>query len=853
MPFKSEKQRRFLWAEHPEIAKRWAHKYPESNKDLPMYASDKDDKSTAKEKTAQINISGLVRRLAIDSNFTVPSILDPETDPNVKIADSKQEKVDIPRSEKPTYAGEERAKGMISSSIDTGKNVNESCGENAINTLLQKISVVLSPAIEQTMENLEAEREGRVPRRVGKNRGLKQYPVATPQIPLPLGMQMASQPQQSKQSQPASPTPVGAGQSTATTDPIKFHSGLSMSGVINGNASLSAPNTVNTKISAAGEQSSSLLEAPPAWLRSLMGAGLFGRMGIRGGMLAGGLAGAGHGMFADPGEYIDDKGHRQKRTRLQKVVLDSLSGIGIGGLGGGVLGAAGGATVPLWPNKKEAAAGDFIQSWLMGMDHIEPDNMADILAEERVKSAVEKWADVVYAGNDAQVIKEHDEREKAIADWEKKWNMKWEDYVPSWERNKKPRVKKSASTPAWQRAAGKNDEGGLNAKGRASYNRETGGNLKAPVTEKNPKGERNKRQNSFCSRMCGMKRVNTGAKTKSDPDSRINKALRKWNCKCSAAENFGKEAAKRAITVAHNKTAVAGGARAIAHAAEGEGVDPTVAALAGLATLGGLYGVYHGGKKLLAPVARRLSVSTLPDDEINAVALPTNPKQPDQRYTFAERYRQPSLLGGLFIDSDEDAIANAITQVAKKNPSVLQRLEAQSASPADLDRVGKTLVTKYPHRYRLPEKAAAKRVLNLSPSWGGQKWQLGEWGLNPQVGYRYLGGVVPTPDIALRLGGPIGGTAVGLAPFPYIETDWGRPSGRQANKETRSLYKWIGDGFKDRPTAAAHALASVPEEGTADDYEAAMRSSGVGYSSKELKRLAERMAKMGPLRLPVEE
>jgi hypothetical protein len=97
---------------------------------------------------------------------------------------------------------------------------------------------------------------------------------------------------------------------------------------------------------------------------------------------------------------------------------------------------------------------------------------------------------------------------------------------------------KSAGTPAWQRSAGKNEEGGLNAKGRASYNNATGGNLKAPVTESNPKGERDKRQNSFCSRMCGMKRVNTGAKTKKDPDSRINKSLRKWNCKCSAATLF---------------------------------------------------------------------------------------------------------------------------------------------------------------------------------------------------------------------------------------------------------------------------------------------------------------------------
>jgi hypothetical protein len=37
-----------------------------------------------------------------------------------------------------------------------------------------------------------------------------------------------------------------------------------------------------------------------------------------------------------------------------------------------------------------------------------------------------------------------------------------------------------AKTAAWQRKEGKNPKGGLNAKGRASYNRETGGNLKAP-------------------------------------------------------------------------------------------------------------------------------------------------------------------------------------------------------------------------------------------------------------------------------------------------------------------------------------------------------------------------------------
>ena len=41
-----------------------------------------------------------------------------------------------------------------------------------------------------------------------------------------------------------------------------------------------------------------------------------------------------------------------------------------------------------------------------------------------------------------------------------------------------------------------------------------------------------------------MKRVNTGDKTKSDPDSRINKSLRKWNCKCSSAMEFGAKLAE---------------------------------------------------------------------------------------------------------------------------------------------------------------------------------------------------------------------------------------------------------------------------------------------------------------------
>ena len=82
---------------------------------------------------------------------------------------------------------------------------------------------------------------------------------------------------------------------------------------------------------------------------------------------------------------------------------------------------------------------------------------------------------------------------------------------------------------AWTRKEGKNPEGGLNAKGRASYSK---GTLKPPVSAKqaarSPKAA--DRRKSFCSRMMGMKRKLTSAKTARDPNSRINKSLRKWDC-----------------------------------------------------------------------------------------------------------------------------------------------------------------------------------------------------------------------------------------------------------------------------------------------------------------------------------
>jgi len=88
---------------------------------------------------------------------------------------------------------------------------------------------------------------------------------------------------------------------------------------------------------------------------------------------------------------------------------------------------------------------------------------------------------------------------------------------------------------AWQRSAGKNPEGGLNRKGIASYRKENpGSKLSMAVTTKpsklKPGSKAANRRKSFCARMSGMKKRLTSAKTANDPDSRINKSLRKWNC-----------------------------------------------------------------------------------------------------------------------------------------------------------------------------------------------------------------------------------------------------------------------------------------------------------------------------------
>jgi hypothetical protein len=86
-----------------------------------------------------------------------------------------------------------------------------------------------------------------------------------------------------------------------------------------------------------------------------------------------------------------------------------------------------------------------------------------------------------------------------------------------------------AKSPAWQRKEGKSEAGGLNAKGRASYNKANPGKpgLKPPAP--NPKNEKDAaRRKSFCARSAGQAKM--FPKAAKDPDSRLNKARRAWAC-----------------------------------------------------------------------------------------------------------------------------------------------------------------------------------------------------------------------------------------------------------------------------------------------------------------------------------
>lgn len=99
----------------------------------------------------------------------------------------------------------------------------------------------------------------------------------------------------------------------------------------------------------------------------------------------------------------------------------------------------------------------------------------------------------------------------------------------------KAKEKEKDMNEDWSDVKHQNPSGGLKKSGVMAYRRENpGSKLQTAVTTKpsklKPGSKAANRRKSFCARMGGMKKRLTSAKTANDPDSRINKALRKWNC-----------------------------------------------------------------------------------------------------------------------------------------------------------------------------------------------------------------------------------------------------------------------------------------------------------------------------------
>ena len=238
MPFTSEKQRRFLWAAHPDIAKRWAHEYPNKKK-LPMYAHKTDTDTPQDEKAKKVETNhkhSAVKSVALDiyAKFKKKSAVT-----EVRVA--------MPQGDKPTYAGQEATKVKETKKDLTG------CGnmpKNDVSRLMAKLSAVLSQPIQQALENERAEQEARDAALMPANAGIKRYAMPAAGTPLPMGMQ--PQAPQAPQQAPAQPAPAQAqangqlppvgGGSSPNANPINSFGALSSSGDINGNASLGTQN-----------------------------------------------------------------------------------------------------------------------------------------------------------------------------------------------------------------------------------------------------------------------------------------------------------------------------------------------------------------------------------------------------------------------------------------------------------------------------------------------------------------------------------------------------------------------------------------------------------------------------------
>jgi hypothetical protein len=218
MPFKSEKQQRFLWSQHPDIAQRWADEYP-GQKNLPTYAHGKKDggdkpAKAKKEKSAAEILEPVLTKFCTQLVNPGPQRTYVKSE---KQSDSKLERLNIPHESKPTYAGQE----PVTAGAEVGcenpvKNVSEPAVNKdkiAADALMNKLAVVLSPVVQQALAAEQAQQSGQPAPYTPQNAGVDlSGPKPNVNIQPPMGMAAPQQPAQPmaamQPQQAAQPAPV---------------------------------------------------------------------------------------------------------------------------------------------------------------------------------------------------------------------------------------------------------------------------------------------------------------------------------------------------------------------------------------------------------------------------------------------------------------------------------------------------------------------------------------------------------------------------------------------------------------------------------------------------------------------
>ena len=738
MPFKSEKQRRYLWLKHPDIAKHWADTYP-TKKDLPMYAD--DTKANEKQSmAAQILTRVLPNNLRKFTTFDPTSVYSA----NIKRSDSKQEYVKLPVKHGPTFAGESDAQAVNKPAEDGLNNNNSPSPEKqdqvTANSLFKKLAVVLSPVLMQEIENEQAMQQAREAQRMPKNVGLRQTPPTVNSIMPPMGMaQPAPNPGQTQPAQPAQPqqpqqpqqpangqlASVGGGGSP-NSNPINAFGGLSSAGDINGNASL------GTRNMAGGEKMSAGNNALARWMRIDKQAGLFYRdlAEPRAFMMHDNI-GSGLGAMSTQEPRLLTSLFSNKNKDVQRALnqLDPTAG-NTSDPSKHISSLLGQQLIKNHPSRYIAPSEqDHIGVFLNEMDsNPEPTTVRALnsLKKDYAPMTTPYYLDKKQKDNfnmmfNALLSKRHLPKQPITSVDDAMWELAkmLNKSTGKSEKTSASQIAKKAGlfdflkkTPKpaddWAPpATPRYDREDENSDYRV-YDKQYGQWEKDLRRYLKGKGYSQIKQHYYEPGGTPLSMRGRDGKYHEVWYPEENELMRPPTALEDIYDSGDPNQAYRkgpGLMLVGPKSAAAGGARALARELEEQGASPEAALAIGLLTVGGAYGAYYGGKKLLTPALRRMNLRTLPADEIRQFALPMRGKKP---YQFAEQYREPGVLGGFFMNDDETNVSDALLAATKKSPGMAARLEDRSWATHDLDLAGQALVKQYPDRYRLPTKSASQ-------------------------------------------------------------------------------------------------------------------------------------------------